>query len=260
VSSLRLGLDVPKGTVEIGDVGPFQIDDFRVPGDNRVIRARAGYRSVIQIDAPSLDVVRALPGVVTLNDRGLTLDSLDLVVNVHDLSLSQRVLFHLGGARLTLRNCTVTIVNPYKEPFTLLRSDDQAGRPSRVRIENCLIRGGVEWMFDLRRGPVELMVERSILAAEGPILRSEGGPAPTEHRIHLLGDVLACRGPCFDLAGEGRSDPPPKRLVVRAFNTAFGRFEGPGTASLAASADPASSLAVDLADCHPGRVVRIHGL
>jgi len=198
---------------------------------------------VVQIDGSQLDVVRQLPGLVTLANQSLTLDSLDLVVNVRDLSLTQRALFHCAGAQLTLKNCTITIVNPSKAPFTFLRADDPDGRLSRVRIEKCLIRGDVASLFELKRGPVELMIERSVLAGEGPIVRVPGGPAPAEHRLHLLGSVLACRGPSFDLGGEGRSDPPPKRLAVRAFDTAFGRFQGPGTASLITSENPSAGLA-----------------
>ncbi|MDR3620257.1 MAG: serine/threonine-protein kinase [Paludisphaera borealis] len=243
VSSLRHALDVPKGTVEICDAGPFMIDDFRVPGETRLIRARPGYRPVVQIDGPQLQMVRDLPGVVTLDNRNLTLDSLDLVVNVRELPVNQRALFHCAGAQLTLKNCTITIVNPFKTPFTFLRADDPGGRTSRVRIEKCFIRGDVASLFELKRGPVELMVDRSVLASEGPIVRTPSAPTPAEHRLHLLGNVLACRGPCIDLGAEGRSDPPPKRLVVRAFDTTFGRFQGAGTSSLTATENPSASLA-----------------
>jgi len=242
VASLRHALDVPKGTVEIADVGPFGIDDFRIAGDARLVRARPGYRPVVRIEPPTLPVVRELPGVVTLDDRRLILDSIDLVLYVRDLPSTQRALFHLAGSQLTLSHCTITIVNPYKDPFTLLRADDPNGRPSRVRLENCLVRGDVSSLFELGRGPVELTIARSILAGDGSIIRTPDVASPAEHRVHLLGDVLACRGPCLDLGGEGRSDPPPKRLAVRAFDNAFGRFEGPGTASLAASQNPAAAL------------------
>lgn len=243
VSSLRQALDVTKGTIEIGDEGPFTIDDFRVPGDPRLIRAAPGCRPVVQIDGPLLDVVRQQPGVVTLSNKSLVLDSIDLVVNVRDLSLNQRALFHCEGAQLTLKNCTITIVNLSHVPFTFLRADDPGGRPSRVRIEKCLIRGDVASLFEFKRGPVELMVDRSILASEGPTVRTPSVPTPAEHRLHLLGNVLACRGPCIDLGGEGRSDPPPKRMVIRAFDNAFGRFEGPGTASLTSSENTSAQLA-----------------
>ena len=96
VLSLRQALDVTKGAVEISDEGPFLIDDFRVPGDPRVIRARPGCRPVIQIEGPLIDAVRKLPGVVTLTNKSLTLDSIDLVVNVRDLSLNQRAVLLRG--------------------------------------------------------------------------------------------------------------------------------------------------------------------
>jgi len=244
VASLRLGFDVPKGTIEIADAGPHFIDDARVAGETRLIRARTGVRPVVRIEGPSSDAVRALPGVFALDGRNLTLDSLDLVVNVRDLGMNQRALFHCAGSRLTLKNCTVTIVNPFRQPFVFVRTDDQTGRESRIRIEDSLIRGDVGALVEMGRGPAEMVIAESVLFAEGPIVRIIDADPPAGHRLYLLGSALACRGPCFDLGGGGRvtTAGSAPRMVARAFDCVFGRFAGQGVSSLTASGDPAATL------------------
>jgi len=250
VASLRLAFDVPKGTIEIDDAGPHFIDDARVSGETRLVRAGSGVRPVIRIGGTSSDAVRALPGVFALDGRTLILDSLDLVVNVRDLGMNQRALFHCAGSRLTLKNCTVTIVNPLRLPFVLLRADDPAGRESRVRIEDSLIRGDVAPLIDLGRGPTELMIAESVLFGEGPILRVADAESPARHRLYALGSALGCRGPCFDLGDGGKAAGLSGRLVASAFDCAFGRFAGSGVSSLATSGDPDADL---------GRLLRWRG-
>ncbi|AMV36333.1 serine/threonine-protein kinase [Planctomyces sp. SH-PL62] len=244
VSSLRLALDVPRGVVELADVGPFTVDDLRVSGEARVIRSRPGYRATVLIEGPKLDAVRALPGVFSLDGRELTLDSLDLVVNVRDLGMNQRALFHGSGFRLTLRNCTVTIFNPARAPFAFLRADDatRPPRPSRVRIEDSLIRGDVATLLELNRGQVDVAAFRSILAVEGPLVRTPDAAPQAEHRLFMLGAVAGCRGPFIDLGGGPRSDAQARRLRVRAFDSVLGRFHGTGVASLTSSDLPDADL------------------
>ncbi|WP_165248635.1 serine/threonine-protein kinase [Paludisphaera soli] len=237
VASLRQALDVPRGTVELADVGPFVIDDLRVAGESRVIRSRPGYRATVLVEGPKIEAVRALPGVFTLDGRELTLDSLDLVVNVRALAINQRALFHGSGFRLTLKNCTVTIYNPNRAPFAFLRTEEGA-RASTVRIEDSLIRGDVATLFELNRGePAEIVAARSILASEGPLLRTPDVSPKGENQLYLLGCAVGSRGPMIDLGG-GKADAPGRRLRVRAFDSVFGRFAGAGVASLTSSDRP----------------------
>lgn len=242
VASLRLAFDVPKGTIEIDDAGPHFIDDARVSGETRLVKAGEGVRPVIRIEGTSSDAVRALPGVFALDGRTLILDSLDLVVNVRELGMNQRALFHCAGARLTLKNCTVTIVNPLRLPFVLIRADDSAGRESRIRIEDSLIRGDVAPLIELGRGPTELMIAQSVLFGDGPILRTTDAEPSAQHRLHALGSALGCRGPCFDLGSGGKAAGSAPRLIASAFDCAFGRFEGTGVSSLATSGDDDAAL------------------
>ena len=53
--TLHLALDRHiGGTVEVADSGPFAVDDLRMSGESRVIRARGGYRPIIRIQRSRL--------------------------------------------------------------------------------------------------------------------------------------------------------------------------------------------------------------
>jgi len=246
VSTLRLGLDVPRGVVEIADVGPFTLNDPRVPGEARVIRSRPGFRAAVRIEGSRIEAVRAQPGVFNLDGRSLVLDSLDLVVNARDLGVNQQALFHVTGGDLTLRNCTVTIYNLAKAPFAFLRAEGGASQPSRVRIEGSLIRGDVSTLFDLGPGTSEVVAVRSVLASDGPIVRTSAAAQRPSRSLWTLGSALVCRGPLIDLAGESRSEAADRRLEVRAFDTVFSRIGGPGVASLVHGDDAATALEREL--------------
>ncbi|WP_255487480.1 serine/threonine-protein kinase [Paludisphaera rhizosphaerae] len=242
IASLRQGLDVTKGVVELADVGPFMLDDLRIPGETRLVRSRPGYRAAVRIGSPRIDLVRNQPGVFALDGRTLILDSLDLMVNVRDLSTHQKALFHGSGFNLTLRNCTVTIFNPSRTPFAFVRADDAAGRSSRVRIEDSVIQGDVSPLFDLGRGAVEVAVVRSFLASDGSIVRTPDASPQAKHRFYTLGSALGGRGPLIDLAGGPKSDPDAQRLIVRAYDTLFARIAGSGVASLTVADSASASL------------------
>ncbi|WP_337177860.1 serine/threonine-protein kinase [Paludisphaera sp.] len=242
VSTLRQALDVPRGVVEIADVGPFTLGDTRIPGEARIIRSRPGYRAVVRIEGARDEAVRSLPGVFNLEGRSLILESLDIVVNVRDLGINQDALFRLAGGDLTLRDCTVTIYNPLKAPFAFLRSDGGASRTSRVRLEDCLIRGDVSTLLELGAGRAEVVALRSVLASDGAIARTLDALPQPRHALSLVGSALACRGPMIDLAGGPKSDATSQRLAVKAFDTVFGRIGGPGIASLIHSDTPSAAL------------------
>lgn len=247
VASLRQALDVPRGVVEIADVGPFPIGDLRIPGEARIIRSRPGYRAVVRIEGTRAEAARSLPGVFNLDARSLVLDSLDLVVNVRDLGLNQKALFHVAGGDLTLRNCTVTIYNPMRSPFAFVRTEAGATRPqSRIRIEDSLIRGDASLLFDMGQGAAQAVAFRSFLASDGPIVRTPDASPQPRHSLHALGSVLACRGPLIDLAGGPRADAGARRLAVQAYDSVFGRIGGPGVASLVHSDTAAAVLGQQL--------------
>ncbi len=92
----------------------------------------------------------------------MILDSLDMIVNLRDLNAAQTSLFCCTGANLTVRNCTITLINPANQPFTLVRAEGTTTLGSRIRFEKTLIRGAVTSGFDLGKGSVDVAVRETI--------------------------------------------------------------------------------------------------
>jgi serine/threonine-protein kinase len=243
LTSLRAALDVTKGTIEIADDGPLAINDFRIPGDARVIRARSGFRPIIRAERPTSDYLATMPGVIVLDRKTLVLESLDLVVNVRELPTAQSSLFCCSGSDLTVRNCTITLSNPAGQSFCLVRAEGSAARGSRVRFENCLVRGSLSTGFELGKGSVEVVFRESVLlGSQGPVVRSTVVDRTSDHRFYTVGSLLACRGPAFELKAEaGLAGQKPRPLTVRALETALGRFQGAGIASVVSTTKSDSS-------------------
>ncbi len=57
---------------------------------------RKGFRPIVRIDRPAGDRPRQ-PAVFVLNRKSLTLDGIDLIVDVRDLSRTQTALFSCDG-------------------------------------------------------------------------------------------------------------------------------------------------------------------
>ena len=71
--------------------------------------------------------MRQQPAVLVLKGKNLTLDGIDLIVDMRELSRTQTAIFLCTGANLTLRNCSITILNQTAgAPITLIRAE--AGR------------------------------------------------------------------------------------------------------------------------------------
>ena len=175
--------------------------------------------------------------MIVLEGKSLMLDSLDIIVNVGRLPAAQDVLFSCIGADLTVRNCTITLVNPANQPFTLVRAEGSAVRGSRIRFDNTLVRGAVSSGFDLGKGTVDVAVRGSVF------LGSQGADRPRRGR-RLAGGPSVLGGrqrarrsrPGLRLsAGSAGDGPRPRPLVVRSFDTVYGRFQGAGIASVIAA-------------------------
>ncbi len=235
------------GTVELSDEGPLFVDDLRLPGDSRLIRARPGYRPIIWIQEPSLEVVRSQPGAFTLDHKNLILDGLDLIVNARDLSTRptalmaaprQPALFSCNGANLTLRNCSITILNQAGGgAFTFVRADSSASRPTRILLERTLVRGGFTSGIDVTGGSAEVVLHKSMMiGGAGPLIRFADSDKAPEHRLYLVDSILSGPGPIIERL-TSTSGTRPRPLPLRAFGTAFGRFHGAGIASVISAPD-----------------------
>jgi hypothetical protein len=128
-------------------------------------------------------------------------------------------LFCCTGANLTVRNCTITLINPANQPFTLVRAEGTTTRGSRIRFEKTLIRGAVSSGFDLGKGSVDVAVRETIfLGSQGPLVRGLDPEQRGDQRLSVVGGVLACCGPGFELkeaaGGDAQRQPPPGRTGV----------------------------------------------
>ncbi len=244
VPELHMALDrYVGGTVELADEGPLYEDDFHVAGETRLIRVRPRCRSILGIQRSHIEAVRQQPAIVVLDRKTLILDGLDLIVNARDLDSRQTALFSCSGANLTLKNCTVTLLNPSRQAFTLVRVESSADRSTRIRLERTLVRGWFSSVIDIGRASTDVVVNRSmVLGGSGPLIRAFEQDAATQQRFYFLDSVLAGPGPIIDRAAVP-AGPQPKPMVIRAYGSAFGRLHGDGIASLVCSADPAAAAA-----------------
>jgi serine/threonine-protein kinase len=254
VTSLEKALDQHVGgTVEIADEGPFSVDELRVSGASRLIRARPGFRPIVRIVRPSLETVRqqaareqvarAQTAFFALDRKSLTLDGLDLILDASQLARGQTALFGCAGSNLTLRNCTITILNTHRAAFTVIRVDPSA-QPSRIRLEGTLIRGWFSTGVEISPTWADLAVDRSLLLGPGPLLRLELPESEAMQRLDFVDAVLAGFGPileCRPATPDGR----PKPVVIRSFGSAFGRLlrQGVAVASVITSTSPNASAA-----------------
>ena len=81
------------GAVELADDGPLLVDDLRMSGESRVIRARRGYRPIIRILRSHTEAVREHSAFVLLDRKSLTIEGIDLLVDARELSGRQKALF-----------------------------------------------------------------------------------------------------------------------------------------------------------------------
>lgn len=234
------------GTIEVADNGPFFEDDVRIRGDSLLIRAREGYRPVIAIDSPQLNVVWEQPAVVVVDGKNLILKGLDLVVNVQQLPLSQTSLFLCRGGNLTLSDCTITILNPQRRPFSLIRSASST-RPTRVRLEETMVRGPSFSTLSIESGNIDAFFSRSlIVAGSAPMVVSTGSEADSDRTIQCVRSLLCTSGSILKLNAQ-TAQARPRPIVFRALGSTFAQLAGEGSTSLMAS---------DSESAHPGEQVQ----
>jgi serine/threonine protein kinase len=238
--TLQKALDEYRGgIVELADQGPLPLEDLRVSGESRLIRARSGFRPILRVERSRLESFRQRPAVLYLEKKTITIEGVDLILSVADLG-SQTALFSCAGSSLTLRNCTITVLNPANRPFALIRTEPSPARASRIRLERTLVRGQfgeVGPVIDLTGGPGDLVLDRAVIVyGSGPLVRIAKPETGAEHRLGFVDSVIAGPGPMIY-----RAAPAPgshsKPLVFRAYGTAFGRLQMPGIASIISSSD-----------------------
>lgn len=241
VSTLRHGFDLARGDLEIAGDGPFLIDDFRLTGDSRLVRGRPGFRPILQVKPRELEALGEPTALINLAGKKLILDGLDFVVDLRDYRGKKLSLFQCSGAELTLRNCTITVVNPPGAGFSFLRTTVAPSGPSKLRLEGTFIRGDFGAMFDFDGLGDELVLDGTVaFGGNGPIVRVGRFDTTKGHMVSLIRSVVACRGPAIDL--KGRIEPGQSRpLVMKLLGSALGRYNGAGIASVVSSSTPLES-------------------
>ncbi len=248
------------GLVELADVGPLLVDDFRISGETRTIRARRGYRPIIRIIRSRTEAAMEQSAFASLERKSLTLEGVDLIVDANVLSGRQRALFGCSGSNLTLRDCTITVINPRGTPFTLVRQEpapsrpqEPAPRPSRIRLERTLVRGTSVALAELGGGSADLVLDGTTILVGGvepvALVRVDRRDGGAEQRVFFAGALVACPGPVIACERPEGAATRGKPLAIRAYGSAFGRLQAPGIASIvtASDGDAAAARVVDWA-------------
>lgn len=240
--TLRQALDMARGEIELAGDGPFLIDDFRIPGESRTIRAAPGFRPIIQVEASDLEIVRRQSAVVVLEGKSLVLDGLDLVVDARAFGEKRpSSLFQCSGAELTLRNCTITLIGRPGAGLELVRTLGGA-RPSRIRLIGTFIRAGSTPAFHLQGAGDGLVLDGSVvLAGGGPIVQCERSGSAAVQNLALIRSVLGGRGPIVEVRGKVDAGAPPP-VSIRMLGSAIGRFQGAGIAGVVVASEPMEAM------------------
>ena len=139
---------------------------------------------------------------------------------------NQNALFLTRGGKLTLRNCSITVVNHHARPFTLVQTN--AGeRPARLRFERCLIRGAFDAAIAVTGGAADVFFDRTVVVnGQGGLVKISGADGG-ERRLFALRSVFAVRGAVLEssVMAAGRSRP----LTFKALGTTFARLANPTT-------------------------------
>lgn len=234
------------GDVEIADTGPFFEDDTSIAGKSRVIRARPGLRPILKVEFTSQQALKEREAKFVLGgtkvDR-LVLEGIDLAVDVRDLPEHQTTLFLCQGADLTLRDCSITLLNVSERRstrFSIFRVEEGI-RPNRIVLERSTIRGPIRTLVEMVAARAEVVLDRSIVEGEaGPLIAIEPADRPARS-LFFHRSLVATRGPLLEFPT--RAVP----LVVRSLGSTFARIEGAGASGLihskvAFSGDPKGAL------------------
>ena len=167
--------------VELRGPGPFTLDPTIVHGcDRLIIRAADGSSPLVVVPGDggkdrTAGRLQLLGGVLEL--RGLH------IVAESAAGDEPWTLLGVRGGTLHLRDCSVTV--PDEAGPTVVARVTESGEhdyPTRVLIENCLLRGDQLTAASARGSQVDVVIGGSLLASRtGPLLTAESIPAEDRH-------------------------------------------------------------------------------
>jgi serine/threonine-protein kinase len=226
-SSLAVALTRAVDVVEVVDTGPFFEDDFQLSGKSKLIRAREGFRPMIRVALTANEIVKEQVAKIVVGGSKtdhLVLEGLDIAVDVRDLPDHQTALFLCQGGDLTLRDCSLTIINANNSnrvrPFSIFRVEEGT-KPNRIVLERSTIRGSVRTIFDVGAARASIILDRSLLVGDsGPLIVFENSEK-SSRSLTFYRSLIATRGAVLEIPG--RSTPP----VVRSLGSTFARVDSP---------------------------------
>jgi serine/threonine-protein kinase len=231
-ASLATAFGRPGDLVEFADAGPYFEDDCQLRGKARLVRGRPGIRPMIKVESTSQSVIKDQEAKFVLgggNLEQLVIEGVDLVVDLRDLPPRQSSLFLARGAELTLRDCTITLVNgDDRGNFSLIRLEEGL-RANRVRLERTLIRGPIRTLVDLTAARAQIELDRSVVLSESGAVVVAESVEKASRSLSLYRSVIASRGPLVEWttrAGSVAWDPRWRALTVHALGSSFVRVDG----------------------------------
>ena len=247
-TSLHAALEVAgAGVVEVADNGPFFENEMRIAADGRVIRARSGFRPMIALMRPAkTEGGPAQTAWLDLGEKSLTLEGLHIVVDVTDQPPAVTSLFSCRGGTLTLRDCSLSLVNRSGtvRPYALFRTAATGtAKPTRVLLDRTYVRGVFSTLAEFGGGSAEVVVLRSVILNAQGSLASVSAPAPgagVTRWLSVVRSIALTWGPILELNDPGRPSQPPR---LRALGTTFAHFQSPqGVNLVVAKAEAPSAL------------------
>lgn len=120
------------------------------------------------------------------NSRVLTLEGVHLKVDVRsEVQSDQWVLFESSGPnRITLKDCSITVVNPGQVNTTVVqvsesRADSASGSETNIRFENVIVRGGCDVVTIASQAGGSVSFSECAFGLNGSVLANLGSSDPS---------------------------------------------------------------------------------
>ena len=226
-STLKSAFEVVGATaIEIRDNGPFFERDLRFVGDRRWLGASAGFRPMIVIEPSRGETAAAQDACFDLGEKELVLEGVDLVIDLAKIARSTVAIFSVGGGSLTLRNCTLTLLNQSDQSFSIVKTG-RSTKASRCLLDLSIVRGSFTSFIEAGSGPVQTTISRSLIFNRtGCVVLDTGqGSGPPDREFAIIRSILATGNSTFVRAGSVIAARSRKLLVLRALGSTFAHFQ-----------------------------------
>ena len=228
--------------VEIADDGPIFKADLDLAAGTRLIRAAAGYRPLIVLGDAAGSKPRSQESVVTLQEGAdLTLEGVDLVVDLDTLPATVSSLFTVMSGSLTLRDCSVTVMGNGGRRLVLARVGNgpkEVSQAPRLLLERTWINGGALTAVEITPGAADVVISRCVIVSGDAPLVAVNGLAAAESvsrgRVFSNRSILMSKQCIFEVATTKTSPPLTIRSLGGTMAWQGGELVAPGSGTLIA--------------------------